>query len=98
MRKYYKAYYLKDLRQFSGWTENPAANEPELSDNTICYVGDNFVVVRSPVQDKEPVYDQVTTAWQEFCSNTLHFEIPEDLRQTSAKEEQESNITESAAV
>jgi len=80
MRKYCKAYYLKDLRQFSSWTENLGENGAELSDDSICYIGDDYVVVRNPIEDHEPVFEQVTPDWQEFCAKILHFEIPEDLR------------------
>jgi hypothetical protein len=80
MRKYCKAYKLADLRQFSGWSEKREENEPELTDESICYIWDDFVVVRSPVQEKGVVFDAITPEWREFCATTLHFEIPEDLR------------------
>ena len=85
MRQYYKAYYLKDLRQFSEWRGASAEKEAELADDTICYLGDDFVVVQSPVQDKEPLFSAATPAWQEFCRTTLEFEIPEDLRVVEEK-------------
>jgi hypothetical protein len=80
MRNYCKAYKLADLRQFSGWVEKRAENEGELSDDSICYLWDDFTVVRSPVQDKGVLFDDVTPEWREFCATTLQFEIPEDLR------------------
>lgn len=85
MQKYCKAYHLKDFRQFSGWTEKHPENEPELSDDTICYLWDDFTVVRSPVQDKENLFDKVTLEWRDFCKTTLNFEIPEDLRYAYAQ-------------
>ncbi len=80
MRRYYKAYYLKDLRQFGEWSEAHIENEPELTDSTICYIGDDFVVVLSPVQEKEPLFSHITPAWQEFCRTTLRFELPAGLQ------------------
>src|SRR5690348_6179503 len=80
MRKYCKAYHLKDFRQFSGWTEQRTEQEPEPTDDDIGYLWDDFIVVRSPVQEQGVIFDHVTPAWQEFCKTTLHFEIPEDLR------------------
>ena len=81
MRKYCKAYHLRDLRQFSGWTEKKEANESDLSDDDVVYLWDDFTVVRSPViPDKGLVFDTVTPEWQSFCATTLQFEIPEDLR------------------
>ncbi|HEY7416860.1 MAG TPA: hypothetical protein VH593_16865 [Ktedonobacteraceae bacterium] len=81
MRKYCKAYHLKDLRQFHHWTEKREANGEALSDESVVYLWDDFVVVRSPViPDKGLLFDEVTPEWQTFCRETLKFEIPEDLR------------------
>lgn len=81
LRKYCKAYYLKDLRQFNNWTEKREENEQELTDEDVVYLWDDFTVVRSPViPDKGLIFDNVTEEWQHFCKNTLAFEIPEDLR------------------
>ena len=80
MRKYCKAYSLGDVRQFSDWAEKHEENGPALSDDDICYLWDDFTVVKSPVQDKGVLFDTVTPTWQNFCKTTLKFEIPEDLR------------------
>lgn len=80
MHKYCKAYFLRDLRQFEQWTEQQEEDEQSLSDDAIGYLWDDFTVVRSPVQEKGVIFDQVTPAWKEFCRTTLKFEIPEDLR------------------
>ncbi len=80
MRKYCKAYYLRDLRQFSGWTEKRAENEADLSDETIVYLWDDFTVVKSPIHHESVLFEQVTPEWQNFCTQVLKFEIPEDLR------------------
>ena len=80
MRKYCKAYQLSDMRQFSDWNEKREENEPELSDDDICYLWDDFTVVKSPVRDKGVLFDAVTPQWQDFCTTMLQFEIPEDLR------------------
>src|SRR5947199_9437394 len=80
IRKYCKAYYLKDLRQFSDWTEKREENESELTDEDVVYLWDDFVVVRSPVLPGGVLFDQVTPRWQESCQTTLGFESPEDLR------------------
>ena len=81
LRKYCKAYYLKDLRQFGNWTEKREADEPEFSDDDIVYLWDDFTVVRSPIiPDKGLIFDAVSPEWRGFCAATLKFEIPEDLR------------------
>ena len=89
LKKYCKAYYLKDFRQFRDWTEKRENDEPELMDDDVVYLWDDFTVVRSPViPDKGLVFDTITPEWQEFCTTVLQFAIPEDLRY--AYEEQEA--------
>lgn len=80
MRKYCKAYKLSDLRQFSGWVEKRVEDGQELSDDDICYLWDDFTVVQSPLQEKDILFNMVTSEWQDFCKTILKFEIPEDLR------------------
>ena len=80
MQKYCKAYKLGDLRQFGGWAEHAQQNGQDLSDDTICYLWDDFTVVQSPFQKENPLFDAVTPEWQDFCKSSLKFEIPEDLR------------------
>jgi hypothetical protein len=90
MRKYCKAYHLRDFRQFSGWEEKRAENDQELSDDTIVYLWDDFTVVKSPIQKEGILFEQVTPAWQEFCTQVLKFEIPEDLRYAYAEQKSDS--------
>ena len=92
-KKYCKAYHLKDLRQFSQWTENSDESEPELTDDTIVYLWDDFTVVKSPViPDKGLVFADVSPAWQEFCASTLGFAIPEDLRYAYEQTEEQNKV------
>ena len=97
IRKYCKAYYLKDLRQFSGWTEKREGEESELSDEDVVYLWDDFTVVKSPVLPGGVIFDEVTQEWQDFCQTTLQFEIPEDLRYAyEQQEEKEVSVEEPA--
>lgn len=80
MRRYCKAYHLRDLRQFHAWKEAPQEDGSELTDETICYLWDDFVVVKSPVQEKGIIFDEVTPDWQAFCRQNLQFELPADLQ------------------
>jgi len=83
MRKYCKAYHLKDLRRSAHWTEQHEENEQALSDDDVVYLWDDFTVVRSPIiADKSLLLDEVTPEWQAFCKEVLQFEVPEDLRYT----------------
>ena len=80
IRKYCKAYYLKDLRPFDSWTEKCEENEPDLTNEDVVYLWDDFTVVRSPVLPGGIIFDDVTQKWQDFCHMVLKFEIPENLR------------------
>ncbi len=94
MRKYCKAYHLKDLRQFSSWTEKHEEHAEELSDDTIVYLWDDFTVVKSPViPDKGLLFDNVTPEWQEFCKTVLNFTIPQDLRYAYEQAEEQSKAS-----
>ena len=93
MRKYCKAYKLGDIRQFSDWAQKPEENGTELSDDDICYLWDDFTVVKSPVQDKGVLFDTVTPEWQDFCKTTLKFEIPEDLRYAYEQTEEQEKTS-----
>lgn len=86
MRKYCKAYYLKDLQAFSGWLETQG--DAELSEDAIVYLWDDFTVVKSPVVSHEGlILDTITPEWQNFCITTLHFQIPEDLQHAYGQSE-----------
>ncbi len=92
MHNYCKAYHLKDLRQFKGWTEKPDASDATLSDEDIVYVWDDFTVVMSPViPDKGLLFDNVTDEWKAFCQSELHFSIPEDLRYAYEQKEESTD-------
>lgn len=96
MRKYCKAYHLRDLRQFRGWKEAHAESAEELSEDTIVYLWDDFTVVKSPIHQESVLFEEVTPEWQEFCAQVLKFEIPEDLRYAYA-EQKSSAPSEPAA-
>lgn len=79
MRRYCKAYQLRDLRSFKGWNEKDDGQGQVLSDEDVCYIWDDFTVVRSPIENDQPIFDHVTAEWREFCENTLQFALPADL-------------------
>lgn len=90
MGKYCKAYSLKKLRQFSQWTEHTENTRKEnkevdgkefevnrkLTDDDFLYIQENYVVTDGIFQDKNIIFDNVTSEWKDFCKNTLQFEIP----------------------
>jgi len=97
MRKYCKAYHLKDLRQFGGWAEKHEEEGSELTDDSIVYLWDDFTVVKSPVQSKGVLFDEITPEWQDFCKTILKFEIPEDLRYAYEQVEEQSGTSGESA-
>lgn len=90
MGTYCKAYMLGKLRAFDGWTENSGNAKTEkkqidgkeveapreLTDDSIVYMQENFVVTDGIVMDENILFDNVTPAWLEFCKATLNFEVP----------------------
>ena len=91
MGKYCKAYLVKRLGEFDGWSENlqnlrkekasqDAQQEPErasLTDDDFLYLQENYVVTDGIFLDENIIFDKVTPEWKEFCDNTLKFEIPD---------------------
>ncbi len=97
MRKYCKAYHLKDLRQFPSWGMHQQESD-DLEDDAVVYLWDDFTVVKSPVlADQGVLWQSVTPEWEAFCKETLGFEIPEDLRYAYAQEEQGAQEQEQEA-
>ncbi len=90
MGKYCKAYLLKDLRQFSQWTEQvenvrkekkqvdgkEVEFERQLTDDDILYLQENYVITDGIFKDENIIFDHLTSEWKEFCTKTLLFEIP----------------------
>lgn len=90
MGRYCKAYLVKSLREFDGWTENAANARPAddvdaqeglapraLTEDDILYLQENYVVTDGIFIDEHVIFDSVTPAWVEFCHQTLEFEVPE---------------------
>jgi hypothetical protein len=80
MRRYCKAYHLRDMRQFGGWEEQGTGNDAGLSDDSIVYLWEDFTVVTSPIHPDAVLFANVTPSWQDFCTHTLQFAIPDNLR------------------
>lgn len=81
MRKFCKAYYLRELRQFSAWNSLCQKDDAGLADDTIVYLWDDLTLVESPlVTESNILVESVTPEWQTFCLSTLHFEVPDDFQ------------------
>jgi hypothetical protein len=82
MKMYCKAYHLGELRQYPGWHESPGSGGDGLTDGSIVYLWDDYTVVENPViADNTIIFDAVTPAWQEFCTATLQFSVPDDVKE-----------------
>lgn len=85
MGNYCKAYPLKSLREFSGWTENAenarkevnegveAESARDLTDEEFLYLQEDFVVTDGIFKDENIIFDDVTDEWIEFCGTVLGF-------------------------
>jgi hypothetical protein len=91
MRKYSKAYYLKELRAFPNWQEKDREDKDELNDESIVYLQDNFTVVKDVFDSEDYIFDSVDDEWKKFCKESLEFEIPEDLRYAYEEDDSEGN-------
>src|SRR5690242_18226552 len=90
--RYCKAYSLKQLREFSGWSEKihhvkrkpPAALQPgdemqPLTDESYVYMQENYSVTAGIFKDEDLLFEAVTPEWIEYCRSILKFELPDYL-------------------
>ena len=89
MGKYCKAYPLKQLREFSQWTERSENTRIEkndidgtevavnrrLADDDFLYLQENYVVTDGIFLDENIIFDDVTPEWKDFCDSALKFKI-----------------------
>jgi hypothetical protein len=87
-REYCKAYYLKELRKYPPWSEsrinwkgeNDNNNvEEDFADDKIVFLHQDLTVTLSAWHNENIIFNNVDSAWEEFCANTLKFKVPTDL-------------------
>lgn len=92
-RKYCKAYHLRDLRVFPGFSEskinwkakevrnadNGNPGEHEFADDDVVFVHQDFTVTQSMWHNENVIFNQVTDEWKRFCEETLRFIVPDDI-------------------
>ncbi|MGH8487437.1 MAG: hypothetical protein ACREXS_00815 [Gammaproteobacteria bacterium] len=90
MGKYCKAYPIEKFRTYKGWTEKAESArketrevggkevevERQLTDKDHLYLQENYVVTDGVFLDENIIFDDVTSAWKDFCTHTLKFEVP----------------------
>ena len=90
VKNYARAYLLRDLRKFSDWREEkinwketvPASengNSPELSDDDIVFLHQDFTVTHLIWPGENVIFNQVTPEWSSFCAQELQFRVPDAL-------------------
>ena len=94
-RKYCKAYYLRDLRQYPEWSEsrinwkkrnnnNRDGDDNDnqndpFTDEKVVFIHQDFMVTESAWHNENVIFNQGDPAWKEFCTATLKFKVPDDL-------------------
>jgi hypothetical protein len=87
-RQYCKAYYLRDLRQYPGWSEEridcDKNGDEQLRENAVVFVHQDLTVTASMWHAENVLFNKVNADWEAFCANSLHFKVPTDLDLTIA--------------
>ncbi|HKQ03816.1 MAG TPA: ankyrin repeat domain-containing protein [Blastocatellia bacterium] len=78
-RQYARAYHLRDLKQFPGWSEIAAGSSEGSSDEQVVFVHQDFRVTESIWPDEKVIIDQASDSWREFCAQVLGFQVPSDI-------------------
>ena len=83
MGRYCKAYPIAKLHEFGDWAKCYRGPEKvvdsENSDENYLFLQENFTVTKGIFLDEEIVFDNVTSEWEDFCKNTLNFQVPADV-------------------
>lgn len=83
-RDYARAYLLGDLRKFSDWHEETVnadenGNSRELSDDDVVFLQEDFTVTELIWPGENVIFNRVTPEWIDFCTQELHFKVPDDF-------------------
>jgi ankyrin repeat protein len=93
-REYCRAYYLRDLRRFSDFSDKVmealGGGDPDngngyedhnkpLSDDDIAFLHGDFTVTKSMWRNENIIFDRITPEWRAFCAGVLKFEVPADI-------------------
>jgi ankyrin repeat protein len=85
-RQYCRAYFLKELREFAGWSENgfpprdqnesagnTASEQRRFSDTDVVFLHQDLSVTASMRYGADIIFNHVTPAWTEFTGSHLKF-------------------------
>jgi hypothetical protein len=74
---YCKAYPVEQLQSYPGWG---GAGVEDLTSDDICYLWEDFVLTRSCLDEERTPLLEVTDDWKEFCTSSLRFVVPDDVK------------------
>lgn len=74
-RSFCKCFPLRNLRRYSGWTENLA----DLDEESLVFVHQDYSVTKSIWHGEDVVFHAGDEAWKDFCTAELRFAVPHDL-------------------
>lgn len=89
-RKYCKAYHLKDLRKYPSWVEsrinwkdnkgdgNHDAGD-DFPDDKLVFVHQDLTVTESIWHNENVIFNNLDSAWEEFCATSINFKVPDDF-------------------
>jgi hypothetical protein len=83
-RNYARAYLLRELRKFSGWHEEKinwkdTTAAGELSDDDAVFLQEDFTVTHLIWPGENVIFNRITPAWIDFCTQELQFKVPDDF-------------------
>ena len=93
--KYCRAYQLRQLRQFPGWTERPenarivrrevngevVEEARRLTDADYVYLQRNYTVTDGIFIDENIIFNDITSEWIDYCHNELRWSQEIDPRE-----------------
>jgi hypothetical protein len=85
LRQYCKAYYLKDLRHYPAWSESriswkdKSEGDDDFNDDKVVFIHQDLTVTESVWHNENVIFNNVDLGWEEFCTNSLDFKVPDDL-------------------
>ncbi len=75
---YCKAYQVRELQASPDWG---GPEVEEMSEDDICYIWEDLIVTKSCLEEERKPLFQVRDTWKEFCTSTLKFAVPDDLKE-----------------
>lgn len=63
--------------------DGASGHAAQPTENDYLFLQENFTVTKGIFLDEDVIFDNVTPQWIDFCKNTLEFEVPADVADTS---------------